>query len=236
MKNLTHNLFHFTSRTELCSNLAKVVAAQLREALLDRDRATLIVSGGGTPLPMFRELRTQDLDWSRVHITLADERWVGEDHSDSNTSLVKRELMQESASAAHFIPLWNDADTLEQGVARTDTLLAGYQEPFDVVILGMGNDGHTASLFPCANAESLDKGLTAADVSVVPMRPTTAPHERISMTLQRLLKSHHLILHTSGVDKRETLERALSGDTVTEMPIRAFLQQQAVPVSLYWAE
>lgn len=236
MNNLAHNFFHFPTRDELCHSLASVVAAQLREALLDKDLATLIVSGGGTPLPMFRELRKQDLDWSRVHITLADERWVPEGHADSNTSLVKRELLQEAATAAHFIPLWNDADTLEQGVARTDALLASYSDPFDVVILGMGNDGHTASLFPCADTGALEKGLAATQESAVPMRPTTAPHERISMTFMRLLKSRHIILHTSGADKRETLVRALSSDVVKEMPIRAFLQQQSVPLSLYWAE
>lgn len=235
MKNLNHNFFHFTSRGELCSSLARSVAAQLREALLDKDRATLIVSGGSTPLPMFRELCQQDLDWKRVHITLADERWVAEDHPDSNTSLVKRELLQGLASAAHFIPLWNDASTLEQGVERTEALLAEYTEPFDVVILGMGNDGHTASLFPCADAKALNRGLTSQESSV-PMCPTTAPHKRISMTLQRLLNCQHLILHTSGVDKRKTLESALSSDVIEEMPIRAFLQHSGICMSLYWAE
>lgn len=235
MKKLNHNFFHFDSRDELCNSLAKIVAAQLREALLDKDRATLVVSGGSTPLPMFRELCKQDLDWKRVHITLADERWVPQDHPDSNTSLVKKELLQELASAAHFIPLWNDANTLEQGVERTEALLANYTEPFDVVILGMGNDGHTASLFPCADAKALNRGLTSPESSV-PMRPTTAPHERISMTLQRLLKCQHLILHTSGADKRQTLESALSDDAIEDMPIRAFLQQQTVPISLYWAK
>ena len=235
MKNLQHNLFNFPSREELCRNLANTVAAQLREALLDKEIATLIVSGGSTPLPMFRELRKQDLDWKRVHITLADERWVPEGHPDSNTSLVKRELLQEAASNAHFIPMWNDAERLEQGVAITDLLLADYPDAFDVLILGMGNDGHTASLFPCADRNALTQGLTADD-AVVPMQPTTAPHARISMTLQRLLNSKHIILHTSGDDKRKTLETALSNEVIEAMPIRAFLQQQVVPFSLYWAK
>ncbi len=235
MKHLKHNFFNFTSREALCSSLAKLVAAQLREALLDQNRATLIVSGGSTPLPMFRELRQQDLDWQRVHITLADERWVPEDHTDSNTSLVKRELLQGSASDAHFIPLWNDADTLEQGVERTEKLLANYTESFDVVILGMGNDGHTASLFPCADRIELARGLES-QASCVPMRPTTAPHKRISMTLSRLLKSKHIIHHTSGADKRATLAKAVASSVVEEMPIRAFLQQQDVSLSVFWAK
>ena len=136
----------------LARDLADITAARLRAAVSARGAASLVVSGGRTPAPMFRALRACELPWERVTVTLADERWVPADAADSNERMVRAELLQGAAAAARFVGLVNAAPTPEAGRAATDAALRAIPRPFDVVMLGMGNDGHTASLFPDAPA------------------------------------------------------------------------------------
>jgi 6-phosphogluconolactonase len=215
---------------ELSAKVAKLLVADIAET----GSASLVVSGGRTPMGFFHLLSQQMLDWSKVSITLADERWVDADHADSNEKLVRANLLINEAHQATFIGLKNSAADAIVGEPEAEQALAAVGK-FTVLILGMGDDGHTASLFPGADALALgldmDSGRTCIGVT-----PTAAPHQRISMTLPRLLDSQQIIIHISGAGKQQVLEQAQAGDDVKALPIRAILNQQQAPLAIYWAK
>lgn len=224
----------FQRRTVLDSALAEKVAEILSTGVEERGRAVLVVSGGSTPLQFFRLLSKKPIAWPKVSITLADERWVDPAHEDSNENLVRKNLLINEAKSASFLALKSPCAEPEAGQAALDRALKALGE-FDVVVLGMGVDGHTASLFPqsLALAQGLDM---RSDKSAIAVDPVTAPYRRMSMTLPRLLKTRNLIIHITGEEKRQVFERASTGQTAANYPISAVLQQNRVPVSLYWAE
>lgn len=204
--------------------LADRVAGQLITALETADRASLAVSGGSTPKPFFEALRTRALPWARVDITLADERWVPESDPASNARLVRESLLQGRAAEAHFVPLWHDAPSIVAGQVRCEQALAGMHWPLDVLVLGMGNDGHTASLFPDARELPLAMAPDIAGRTVI-MRPPSQAQERLSLTYEVLRAARFTALHIKGDDKLVTLEQALSDlDDTAGMPIRGFLR------------
>ncbi|MBX2826328.1 MAG: 6-phosphogluconolactonase, partial [Gammaproteobacteria bacterium] len=195
------------SKVALAEKLATDVAAMLAAGIRDRGRATIAVSGGSTPLPFFQALSRKPLDWSSVTVTLADERWVDPDHADSNERLVRQELLVAEASAATLLGLYQPIDEPEDALSSLDAQLRSLL-PFDVVILGMGDDGHTASLFP--GADGLQDALDLQrDVYCAAMVPGTAKHKRMSLTLKALVATQHLLVHITGETKRSVLEYAL---------------------------
>lgn len=200
-------LHRFDDAESLAEGLALRVAAQLREAIDARGEALLAVSGGSTPKRFFDRLSREALDWSRVTVTLVDERWVPESSDRSNARLVKAALLQHQATAATFVPLYVEAPTPEAAIAALRARVAGLPATFDVVILGMGGDGHTASFFPGGDrlAEALDPDGRAR---VLPMRAEGAGEPRITFTLPALLDSRALYLHIEGEAKRGVLANA----------------------------
>ncbi|WP_280553898.1 6-phosphogluconolactonase [Halomonas sp. 25-S5] len=216
-------------RHQLARQLAEAVAEALRADLARQDNALLVVSGGSTPVPFFAALAACELPWARVQVTLADERWVAEDADDSNARLVRAHLLQGPAAAATFVPLTTADATPEQGAEAVAERVAGLAWPASVVILGMGGDGHTASLFP--DSRELDLAL-ATDAAAVAVRTPSQPQPRITLSAGRLHRARRHVLHITGGDKRAVLARALTGDDVRELPIRAFL---SCPLATYWA-
>lgn len=212
----------------LANEVAEFLAARLREA----SRASLVVSGGSTPLPFFKSLADKDLDWSRVDVLLADERWVDETDDASNTRLVRENLMQGKAASARFLSLKQPGATPADGLERVRAELADLALPIDVLILGMGNDGHTASLFP--DAPELEAAMNPECQEIVAAAtPASQPQKRITLTWPPLRDARFTALHLKGEDKLQTLERALSEpDKVLEMPIRAFLKPG---LQLFWS-
>lgn len=217
------------ARKHLATQLAEAVAEALCSDLKQRERVLLVVSGGSTPVPFFQALAAKPLAWERIDITLADERWVDEQSDDSNARLVRQHLLQGPASAAHFLPLTTSADTPEQGVAEVSAQAARLAWPASVVILGMGGDGHTASLFP--DSLELDLALTTEEL-LVAVRTPSQPQPRITFSAGQLHQAQRHFLHISGDDKRHVLAQAMQGDDVRQLPIRAFL---ASPLAIYWA-
>lgn len=214
--------------------VAAAIAARLASALSLRGRASLVVSGGRTPLGAFARLSLAPLDWERVAVTLADERWVPPSHEDSNERCVRDHLLRNAAAAARFVPLKTAASTPEAGAGAAAAGLAGIARPFDVTLLGMGEDAHTASLFPGAPelAAALDPRAPAPCIAVNPPR---APHARLSLTLRAILDSRVVMVEIAGAAKRAAIERALGPGEVAAMPIRAVLRQPDVPVEVFWS-
>ena len=227
-------LVEFENTSALDIELSEKVAKLLAADIAATGSASLVVSGGRTPMGFFHLLSQCSLDWSNVSITLADERWVNADHADSNEKLVRENLLINEAHRATFISLKNSAEDALAGESETERALASVGA-FTVLILGMGDDGHTASLFPGADALPLGLDMSSGRTCIA-VTPTVAPHQRISMTLPRLLNSQQIIIHISGAGKQQVLEEAQAGNDVEALPIRAILNQQQAPLEIYWAK
>ncbi|MFK2899602.1 6-phosphogluconolactonase [Dyella jejuensis] len=210
--------------------LASSIAGKLRDAIALHGEAVIAVSGGSTPKRLFEKLSNEILDWSRVTVTLVDERWVPDSDERSNARLVESLLLQRGAADADFVPLYVEAATPEAGIGEVRTRLAALKQPFDVVVLGMGPDGHTASFFPGGDrlGEALDTSNTAL---VLPMRAPGAGEPRITFTLPVLLKARALYLHIQGEDKREVLDQAEQANS--QLPIASVLRD-APQLDIYW--
>ncbi|SNY41815.1 6-phosphogluconolactonase [Arsukibacterium tuosuense] len=225
-------LHQYSDTKALNTDFANRLVTLLNEAISQRGRAYLVVSGGRTPTALFNALSETDLAWQNVTILLADERFVPVDSADSNERLVKANLLKGKAAKAEFISLYAPAAKAEAAVATILPRIAAIPA-FDAVILGMGEDGHTASLFPCS--AELNSGLAADAPAVLAVNPTTAPHQRISLSLPRLLNAGQIFIHLVGQSKLDVLNKAQAGTDVTSMPIRAILQQPDVDVAVMYA-
>lgn len=217
------------------SLLAASIANGLRTAIAARGQATLAVSGGKSPIVLFEQLRLVPLDWSKVTVTLVDERCVAHDHADSNTALVRHHLLQDAAVSANFVALFDavpanlDDAALLAMVASANQRLSALQFPLDVVVLGMGEDAHTASLFPAA--PGIDNALVSAGPTAW-VRPATAPHARITLTLPVLLAARHVHLPLSGATKLKVYQTAQQGANPA-LPISLLLNSPACTVQVW---
>jgi 6-phosphogluconolactonase len=222
----------FSSKDDLAAALADAVAANLAAGIAARGAAALAVSGGSTPARFFKALGARtDLDWSRVTVTLVDERWVDESSDRSNARLVKANLLQGPAAAARFVPLWQGGDAPDPAaIARAGAALSAIG-PLDAAILGMGNDGHTASFFP--GGDTLNEALTGGE-PVIAIRAPGAGEPRVTLTLRNLVAAGALYLHIEGEDKARVLEDALAEGSEQDMPVRAVLRQTTRPVTIFW--
>ncbi|MZR12946.1 6-phosphogluconolactonase [Maritimibacter sp. DP07] len=226
---MTYELKEYPDRELMMMDLADLIASELRRALSQDDRASLAVPGGSTPGPIFDTLSAVHLDWDRVDVMLTDERWVPEDSDRSNTRLLKTRLFRDRAEAAHLVPLYGDTKTPEESL---DRLSEGVEAalPLSVVLLGMGTDMHTASLFP--GADRLDEALSARAPALVAMRADGAPEPRVTLSARVLndAMSKHLVI--TGAAKREALERAAKTKDAHAAPVRSVLKD----IVVHWAE
>ena len=219
--------------TEQAQALAHTVASQLRQCLAERGHAVLAVSGGKSPIPFFHALRDMALDWSKVTLMLADERCVPSNHPDSNTAMVQAELRQGAAAAAQWLGFFDDIAPLSPGqddaalshLAHTASLrVATAISQVDVLVLGMGEDAHTASIFP--GAVGTPQALSSTDwvAGVWPQTaPIAAPHARLTLTQARLSDARHIHLSIAGARKRAVLDAALA-QPGPHAPIASVLQ------------
>lgn len=228
------NMHAFANGAELARNLADRVAEALSAAIAARGAASIAVSGGSTPKVFFQDLSTRPLDWEKVTITLVDERFVPADNPRSNHLLVDANLLQNKAKAACFVPLYHGVASVEDAAVLATEKTKEIGDPFDVVILGMGGDGHTASFFPGGNnlRVALD---SKTPRGIITMEAEGAGEERLTFTFSSLQDARLLVLHIEGESKKDVLERAEAAGDETEMPIRAVLRRAASPVEIYWA-
>lgn len=222
------NLIEYPDRDFLMLGLADRIAGELAETLRLSGRASLSVPGGTTPGPVFDLLSAVDLDWSQVAVILNDERWVDDTSERSNTRLLRKRLLRGRAAAAQLVPLYAAAETPEAQLAALSEGVAPHL-PLSVLLLGMGADMHTASLFP--GADRLDEALAAEAPPLMALRAKAAGEPRITLTgpvLQGALRTHVLI---TGAEKRAAIERAASLPP-EQAPIRLVLPH----ATIHWAE
>lgn len=222
----------FSSGDALAIGLADKVAQVLAQAIEKRGHAVLAVSGGTTPKRFFQALSLHDLDWSNITVTLVDERFVPASSTRSNAALVKENLLINKAEAADFIGLYHKAESVEAAAGLASQFLEKLHWPLDVVILGMGADGHTASFFP--DADNLSTLLDLKNEAVVmPVHADSAGEPRLTLTLPRLLDSGFLALHIEGEEKRAVLEKALTPEG--EKPVSTVFAGSSRTVPVFWA-
>ena len=224
----------FPDQESAAAELADQIGQRLTAGIAANGRASLAVSGGTTPVALFECLSAMDLNWQDVVITLVDERWVAPTDDDSNERLVRSHLLKAKAAAATFVGLKNEAATASAGEHECEQALKKVPRPFDVLILGMGADGHTASLFPGAAklARATDRRATQTCIGIAPL---DAPHERMTLTLPAILDAGQIFLHITGPTKKDVLAQAQTDGSPEKMPIRYILHQQTTPVAIYWA-
>jgi 6-phosphogluconolactonase len=223
---------HYFETRELASHYAAMQLAEaLSEDLLVRDEATIIVSGGSTPRDCYKELSGVDLPWSRVHILMSDERYVDTDHPASNEGMVRRELLSGPAAAANMASIFQPGIPVAERCHLLEKDIGNLPQPASAGLLGMGEDGHFASLFP--GFDQLDEGLDLnSRFACLPVHTAASQYSRITLTLRCLLGCKELLLLFFGETKRAIYEQSLTGSSY---PLARLLQQEQTPVQIIWA-
>jgi 6-phosphogluconolactonase len=221
----------FNDLDELQATLTEHLLSTLSKALVNNGHAVMAVPGGSTPIPLFQALAKENFDWKNVTFLLTDERWVESSHADSNENLLRTHFL--NSTKAGFIPLKSDATSAKEGQNATERKLQKIHFPMDICLLGMGEDGHIASLFP--EAPELDKALdTNNKQRCIAISPPNTPQERLSLTLSALLDTRQIILFIKGDKKRKVyLEAKAATDNIT-FPVGHILHQSQAPIDVYW--
>jgi 6-phosphogluconolactonase len=230
MKN--NNEHFFLEQKELIDTLSSKIIDNLQEAILKKGSASLLVSGGSTPKPLFEKLSSFNIPWEKIKVALCDERWIDKNHKDSNEKLVRDSLLVNFAKKATFISMYQEYIDIEYAQDVCSNIYEKELFPFDVLILGMGNDGHTASLFP--NNIKLKEALETTKGFCICMKPDTAPYERMSLTKTAILSATNIYLHFEGVEKQDVYKKVLEGASSNDMPVSAILNQDKKKIEVYY--
>lgn len=222
MESSHFKLLEFTSRELLVDALAHKIVTALSLAIEQKGFATLLLSGGSTPKKLFAKLSNRALSWENVRVSLVDERCVSVQSEASNERLVRENLLINAAKSAQFYGL------MELNSAFEDL----FESP-DVVVLGMGLDGHTASFFP--EDSELGSALYGEEFFYKTTAPTE-PRERITLSRRFLLQSQNLLLHIEGEEKKTVFIKATNAQTVEHYPIKAMMQQTTPLLEVYYAD
>ena len=222
----------FDSREEASLAAANRIVAALTRRLDSQPEASLVVTGGSSPALCYSTLADTDIAWSRVHVLLSDERWVPPTHVDSNEKLVREELLIRHAAAADLLPLYDEQISVSERSSMLNEALEDLTVPMACSLLGMGEDGHFASLFP--DADNLELGMEVDSATYfIPVNTVASPHPRISLTLAALSRSDEIVLLFFGDSKREVYEQAKGSSTA--LPVSKLLFQNRAPVHVFWA-
>lgn len=228
--------YKFDNRETMMDAIYQVVLTDLEQALQQRAAATLLLSGGSTPAPLYQRLAQAGLDWSNIDVALVDERWVDRDDASSNERLVRETLLHGAAAAARFTGMKNNHPTPFSGEAECNLAYARLKTPFDLCLLGMGADGHTASLFPGAAGldDALNKKLLCAAIRARRSEVTGDNLERMTLTPWGLRQSRRLILLISGEEKWRVYAKARQSGASAQLPVSLVIDQPAAPLDVYW--
>lgn len=222
----------FSDRTAASYAAAELIAESISACLEQQPQCGLVVSGGSTPGPCFDELSAMPLDWSKVIVIPSDERWVPADHPDSNERLIRERLLRDQAAQGGFLPLFREGVAADEAPALIDQSLARIPSPLGCVLLGMGEDGHFASLFPDFDGLRPALESDSKNLSLV-VKTAGSPHLRISLSLAALLNTRQTVLLMFGQSKRQVFEAALQGGKC--YPVESLLRHTTSPLTVIWA-
>ncbi|KZN31707.1 hypothetical protein N474_02250 [Pseudoalteromonas luteoviolacea CPMOR-2] len=226
----------FDSKDEMTEHLASLLEDTLNAALNKDGQASMLVSGGSSPAPAYKRLSNLNLDWNKVTVAMVDERWVEPTHEKSNEAFINSTLLQNNALNANFVTMKNIAESAMQGQDAVESKYQSLKQPFDVTILGMGPDGHTASLFP--NADGLESALETEQlvcaINAIQSEVTGSITERMSLSLAGIANTQHAILLISGDAKRKIYEEAKKPGSELDIPLRAVLGLSDLNLSVFW--
>lgn len=227
----------FDDRPALLAALYERVIKALQYDLNSSGKASMLLSGGTTPEPLYEKLSEANLPWQNIQVGLVDERWVDKNHDASNERLLRNTLLKNDAQDAEFSAMKNTSQTAKAGEAQCNVEYATLAKPYSFCLLGMGPDGHTASLFP--NAEGLPLALDTKQhcvaIKATQSAVTGEYTERMTMTPWVLLQSRVLVLLITGEEKWQVFQQAKQEQNIKGSPISLFLQQEKVPLEVYWA-
>jgi len=230
----------FDSRDELFQSVALDIESHLRHSLTQYGTASFIIPGGTTPGPAFQSLSNADLDWGNVTIAQSDERWLDSSHQQSNQKLTEKTLLINHASNANYVAMKNNSASAKNGLNQCNHDYQAMLAPFSVTMLGMGLDGHFASLFP--GSDHIKEGLDSEnlnlciDIDASGCSVAGDYTERMSLTLSGILNSQTIILLITGQEKLRLIQSKLKAETDLNFPISYLLNQTTSPVSVYWAD
>lgn len=223
----------YDNHSALVEELATIIAERLAKAIENDGVASIAFSGGSTPKPLFECLAYQALDWSKVQVTLVDERCVPATHERSNARLLQEFLLNSLPVTPQFFPLYIEASSLDDSLVELNQSVTNLKLPLDVAILGMGGDAHTASFFPdSANiADMMDLTNTQQLMTTI---SESSVEQRITWSLSSLLRTNWLALHFTGASKFEVFQEASSRHDPLSLPISGVIHQQQSPLSVFY--
>ncbi|MBS0472757.1 MAG: 6-phosphogluconolactonase [Proteobacteria bacterium] len=231
-----NELHRFRHAEEMYAALAERIVKQLNDGIGRNGKASMVASGGTSPGELYDLLSSQDLEWKNIWITLSDERWVDTSSTRSNENLVRSRLMRGKANSANLVPMKTRASSAGAAEQSVSASISSMPRPFNVVLLGMGMDLHTASLIP--GAVELDRAMNPHGpdfATAVYPSDIGSMGERLTLTLRAILDSRSIVLIIRGEEKLAAYKKALEEQNVLRAPVHAVLRQTAVPVSVYWA-
>jgi 6-phosphogluconolactonase len=235
---MKHEFLSHPTREEAVDFAARMAAGVLKAAIEDSGRASFLVSGGSTPIALFDRLANTELAWDRVTVALVDERWVSPVDAGSNERLVRHHLLTGKTGAAGFVPMKTDAPTASEAAADRAMAYKPHCNPIDLILLGMGNDGHTASWFPgskgLTNAMHAQAGVAVAAIDATGCPVAGSLPHRLTLTGPAIVDSDAAILLIFGADKRDVFESALTSDPA-EKPIRFAVDGLGPRLTVIWA-
>lgn len=235
---MKHEFLAYETRDEAADFAARMASGVLAAAIEDSGKASFMVSGGSSPAPLFKRLATTDLSWGRVTVGLVDERWVGLEHAGSNEALVRQNLLTAKAGAAGFLPMKTASLTAKAAVEDRVQAYLPHCDPIDLILLGMGPDGHTASWFPKAGglkaAMHAADGVTVAAIDATGCEVAGKMPERMTLTGPAIIDSDAAILLIFGEDKRAVLDAALKASP-EDMPVRYAIDGLGPRLTIIWA-
>ena len=222
------------TRAQLETRLVERIGQILRDEIEKNGKASLLVSGGSTPKRLFGKLSKLSIQWENVTISLVDDRFLADNHPDQNGTMLKELLLQQAASKASFIPLISGND-LDSSLKEASAAIKNIALPYTIIILGVGEDGHTASIFP--DSEEMKHAISADTTETLMVTNSRSlPYSRITFTLNALVNSRYIFVHCYGMKKARIIDGARQQIGAMPYPIAAFLNQTKTPIEVYWAE
>ena len=232
MENLRENIF--TDKTKLELELAEEISQKLDLELKNKGEANLLVSGGSTPKKLYEILSNKKIDWKNVSIGLIDERFVATNTEESNELLIKNTLLKNKAADAKFIGLIFNLNDYKENLNITISKHKPFYKSITCSILGMGSDGHTASLFPNFEEVYTDDNIYG-DKMIINTKATSEPSKRISYTKAKILSSKHLFLYFNGKEKLDVFNSAKKNKNASIRPISAFIHQNINTLNVFYS-